>query len=249
MSKRQEIREKRKSEQNRQRFIAIGLMALGALLVAGLLIAPNFAPIGEISTEGVTSRPQADFNMMGDPDAPIKIIEYSDFQCSHCGSFYSSTEGLLVENYVEPGVVHFTYRSMGNWLSDNAGGGSTASRDSIAAAYCAGDQGKFWEYHDVLFINAPFVTGEEYTPRRLFAMAEALDLDAEAFRTCFESGKYESAAQQDYADGLAAGVQGTPSFEIVYVVNGETRRKFLEGAQPYAVFEENIKAALAEMGQ
>jgi protein-disulfide isomerase len=249
VSKRQEIREKRVAEQARQRMFAIGLMVVGAILIAAILIAPNFTPVGAIITEGAKPRAQANFNSMGDPNAPIKIQEFSDFQCSFCGKFWRETEPLIEEYYVSTGKVYFTYRSMGNWVSANAGSGDTSSQDAIMAAYCAGDQGKFWEYHDVLFLNAPYDTGEKFTVRRLVAMATELGLDEGAFRSCLEGGKYKSLSDADFAEGRLAGVTGTPSFLITYVVNGEEKSILLQGAQPFSAFQQAIESALVEIGE
>lgn len=150
-------------------------------------------------------------------------------------------EQQIIDNYVATGKVYFVYRSMGNMLSDNinrqAGGNNTESRDAAEAAYCAGDQNKFWEYHDILFANQ---TGEgvgDYTQKRLIAFADTLGLNTADFKSCLTGGKYRDRVLQDEKDGNAAGIRATPSF----VING----KVLEGAQPFSAFQVAIEAALA----
>ena len=244
MSKRQEMREKRSRQQRNNRTIAIVLISLGALALAFLLIYPNIKPLGEVVTAEPNLRPQTDRNAMGDPNAPVKIVEYSDFQCPYCRVFWEDTEAQIVENYIKTGKVYFTYRSMGNWVSDNINQSlnttNAESQDAAHAAYCAGDENKYWEYHDMLFTNWNGENEGAFARRRLDAFAETLGLDMAAFKTCMDSDKFMDLVQQDGVDGLQAGVNGTPSF----VING----KLVEGAQPFSVFQQEIEAALAAAG-
>ncbi len=241
MSKRQMLREKRRKAAVRNRWITIGLVVAGALLVAFALIAPNLKPVGEIAVATSSPRPMANDNSMGDPNAPIKIEEFSDYQCPYCRRFSLETEPQLVETYIATGKVYFTYRSFGEFIGPE-------SRAAAEAAYCAGEQNKYWEFHDILFANHTGENVGDYTDRRLLAFAETLDLDIGAFRSCFENGKYRQRVDQDYADGSAAGVQATPSFVLTYVVNGETRQSIIAGAYPFSEFQKQIEDALAEMG-
>ena len=241
-SKRQILREKRQKQQKKRQMITIGLIVLGAGLVAFAMIYPQFKPIGEVVVPDANPRPMAEMNTMGDPNAPVTIIEYSDYQCPYCGRFSDETEDLIIKNYVETGQVYFIYRSMGNFLSASIGrsGGpsGTESQDAAEAAYCAGDQNMYWEYHDILFAN---LTGEAvgaFAPRRLEAFGEALNLDMDAFNDCLDSGKYRDKVAQDGIDGTADGVTGTPAFFV--------NDQFISGAQPYEVFREAIEAELAK---
>ena len=205
MSKRQAMRAKRERQARMQRLGMIGIIVVGALLVAVALIYPNLKPVGEVAAANSGERPMANDNAMGDPNAPIKIEEFSDYQCPYCARFYEETEAQIVDTYVATGKVNFVYRSFGNFIGPE-------SQAAAEAAYCAGDQNKYWEYHDILYANQ---TGENvgaYTDRRLQAFAEALSLDMNAFNDCVNSGKYSDRANQDYLDGSAAGVTGTPAF-------------------------------------
>jgi predicted DsbA family dithiol-disulfide isomerase len=83
----------------------------------------------------------------------------------------------------------------------------------------------------------------------LQAFAGELSLDMEAFNACFNSGKYSDQVDQDKADGIAAGVTGTPGFLLTYTVNGEEKTRFINGAQPFSVFQTQIEGALTEIGQ
>lgn len=241
MSKRQLLREKRRREEQRNRLISIGVIVLGALIIFAVLIYPNVKPV-DITAATSFERPKVDFNSTGDPDAPITIIEYSDYQCPYCRRFADDTERQLVETYVTSGQVYFIYRSLGLFIGPE-------SQDAAEASYCAGDQGKFWEYHDILFANHTGENVGDYVNRKLQAFAEALSLNMDAFNSCLNSGKYEELVTQDGIDGTAAGIQATPSFVLSYTVNGETKTKIIEGAQPFSVFQAEIEAALVEIGQ
>lgn len=240
-SKRQAMREKRQRQERVQRLGMIAVIVVGALLVAFALIYPNFKPVGEITNADSAERPMANDNAMGNPDAPIRIEEFSDYQCPYCARFYEETEWQIAQSYVADGTVYFLYRSFGNFIGPE-------SQAAAEAAYCAGDQNKYWEYHDILFSNQ---TGENvgaYTDRRLQAFGEALSLDMDAFSECFASGKYADRVAQDQIDGKAAGVTGTPAFVITYTVDGQEKQRFISGAYPFSEFQTQIEEALAEMG-
>ncbi len=248
ISKRQLRRQKMQRAQTRTRLVTLSLVSLGALLVAFVLIYPNLKPVGAISTAAPLARPNPQANAAGDPNAPIKIEEFSDFQCPYCARFTETTEPGLLETYVATGQVYFVYRSMGEWIGPE----SVAAAE---AAYCAGDQNKFWEMHDIIFANHTGENVGDYTARRLKAFAETIGLDAGQFNSCFDGGKFSDQVRQDQRDGLAAGLQGTPFFLFTYTVNGETKTRTLAGAFPLNDpgsandFKRVIDAALADMGQ
>jgi protein-disulfide isomerase len=242
MSKRQMRKEQIRRKEKQSRMLAIVLITLGALFLAFLVIYPSFKPVGDVTTPAEITRPNADFNTAGDPNAPITITEYSDFQCPYCRIFFENTEELLMQQFVEPGTVYFVYKSVGAFIG-------AESKAAAEAAYCAGDQGKFWEMHDILFANQ---TGENvgaYSDRRLEAFADELGLDRGQYDECISSGKYDELTDQDAADATAAGIQATPSFILSYEVNGETQTRVIQGAQGIDVFAQEIEAALADMGK
>lgn len=247
-SKRQERRERMHQRERRNRLLTIGIIIVVAAFLVFAVVWPQIRPIAEVVAAEPNPRPDAERNTAGVADAPIKIEEFADFQCPFCERFFEQTEPLLIEHYVSTGKVHFVYRSMGNWVSRNVGGGRTESQDAAAAAYCAADQGKFWEMHDALFAN---VLGEDvgsFTDRRLGAIAEKVGLDMTEFNDCYGSGKYADQVQQDMDDGLAAGINGTPGFLITYTVNGETKTKTISGAEPFSTFQQELEAILNEIG-
>lgn len=242
VSKRQARREQIRRKEARGRWLGIGLISLGAIFVAFLFIYPNLKPVGDITTPAVLARPNAKFNAAGDPNAPIKIDEYSDFQCPYCANFYKDTEAQLMDTYVKDGTVYFTYHSFGEFVGPE-------SSAAAEAAYCAGDQNKFWEMHDILFSNQNGENIGGFADRRLVAFAKQIGLDMNKFTPCFDGKNYAALIKKDGADGLADGIKATPSFILSYMVNGERKTKLIEGAQPYDTFSQEIKAALTAMGK
>ncbi len=240
MSKRQMIRERRQRQRMVSRLITIGGIVIAALAFVGLIVWPNIKPV-EIVEITPVARPKADFNAAGDPNAPITITEYSDFQCPFCRKFTEDTEPQLFDTYVATGKVYFVYRTFGSYIG-------AESQATGEAAYCAGDQGKFWEYHDLIFANQTGENVNRYTSRRLDAFAKFLGLDMNAFDSCVKSNKYADRVFQDGKDGVAAGITATPTFIITYAVNGETKTRRIEGAQGFDAFQSEIEGALAEMG-
>jgi protein-disulfide isomerase len=220
-SKRQERREKMRQQEQRRRLLTIGLITIGAALLVFAVIWPQLKPVAEIVAADPGTPPNANDNSMGDPNALIKIEEFSDFQCPFCERFYQETQPLLRQYYIDTGKIQFVYRSFGNFVSQNVGGAKTESQDAAAAAYCAGEQNKFWEMHALLFANVLGENAGSFTDRRLEAIAEKVEgLDMDQFRSCYSSGKYEDRVQQDSKDGQAAGITGTPGFIVTYTVNG-----------------------------
>lgn len=187
--------------------------------------------LGNILIPESKTYPFADVNRMGNPDAPVKIIVYSDFQCIYCMYYWKDTEPQIIENYVTSGQVYYEYYSYGDFLGPE-------SATAAEAAYCAADQGKFWEYHDILFLNWAGEGSGDFSLNRFRGYADALGLNVKEFSDCLENGKYKSRVGQDVTDAQTNDVRATPSF----LING----KLVEGAQPFSVFKSEIEKALGE---
>ncbi len=220
-------------------------MVLAAVLIIPSLQKAN-APVGEIVQITPVAPFDAKFNAMGNPNAPVKIEEFADFQCPYCKEFSDTTLKQIEDTYVKNGQVYFVSRSMGNFVSNNIGGNNTESQDAAQAAYCAADQNKYWQYHDMLFANWQGENAGSFTTKRLQAFAQALNLNMNDFNSCLSSHKYQNQVTQDYDAGTKAGVNATPSF----VING----KLVVGALPFSDstqqddFKREIDAALAAKG-
>lgn len=135
-----------------------------------------------------------------------------------------------METYAETGLVRFEYKHF-------AFIGQESVRAALAAE-CANEQGKFWEYHDMLFANQQGENQGAFSDDRLMAFAEAIGLDMDQFRSCYRSGKYADVVEAERREGQAMGVRSTPTI----FVNGQ----MIEGAQPFEVFQEIIEAELAK---
>ena len=162
--------------------------------------------------------------IMGSEDAPVTMIEFSDFECYYCGKFYTETLPQLKTNYIDTGKVRFVYRDYPLAMHQNA-------QKAAEAAECAGEQGKFWEYHNKLLENQNALDNES-----LKQYAKDLGLNEAQFNTCLDSGEMTSEVQKDFSDGASYGVTGTPTFFI--------NDQKLVGAKPYSSFESAIEAEL-----
>ena len=226
--------------QVRNRLIAIGLIVLGAVLVALFLILPTLRPVDVVTVTPLT-RSQVDFNTAGSADAPVKLDEYSDFQCPYCARFSTQTEQAILDAYVDPGKVLFTYHSVGEFIGPESAdrlrrptvpatrtssGSTTTTSSAISAAR----------------------TPAGSVARRLTAFAEALDLDTTQFNSCFNNGKYRNMVLQDLSDARTLGIQSTPTFIISYQANGQTVTDVIRGAEAFSVFQQKLDAALAAAG-
>ena len=173
---------------------------------------------------------------LGKKDAPVTIIEFSDYQCPFCRQFVEATLPALKKEYVESGKLRYVFR---DFPLDQI---HPQARQASEAARCAGDQGKYWEMHDLLFQNQ-----QALQPEQLKTYAGRLHLDETAYGACLEGGKHGALVQQNYNEGLAAGVRGTPSFFL-----GKTRADdtiegvLISGARPLNDFRQEIERALGE---
>jgi protein-disulfide isomerase len=247
-SKRQEFREKRRRAELRNRWIVIGAITIIAILIVGAFAYYELQPVAAIQKADTRTRPNVNRNSTGDPNAPVKLTEFSDFQCPYCKQFWTSTEAQIISAYVTTGKVFYTYRSAGNWVSGNIGDSGFESQDSAMAAYCAADQNKFWEMHDALFTNVLGEDAGSFTSRRLQAIAQNIGLDMNAYNSCYSSQKYANQVTQDGNDAKSSGIQGTPWFVLTYTANGQTQTSIVDGNQPFNIFQQDIDKALAAAG-
>ncbi len=161
-------------------------------------------------------------HIRGDVNAPITIVEFSDFQCPFCSRFHD-TMNEVMENY--PNQVRWVYK---HFPLDSI---HPYAREAAEASECAGEQNKFWEYNDELFDNQLKIRSS-YFPKA----AESVGLNIKQFNKCLDSGKYADKVEEDYQEGIGLGVRGTPGGFI----NG----KEIGGAQPYSVISEMVNDLL-----
>lgn len=172
------------------------------------------------------ARTKVDFDptrLLGRPDAPVMIVEFSEFQCPFCQKVQPTIKNLLAKY---PGQVSLSFRDFPlRQIHPQAQGAAEAAR-------CAGEQGKFWEFHDRLFANAA-----KLDSAALLEHARNLSLDEAKFSQCLSSGKFKPKIEEDLQEMLGAGINGAPAFFI----NGI----FVSGAQNPQVFEKIIESELA----
>jgi protein-disulfide isomerase len=237
MSKREQIRERRKQEQRRTLLTGVIIVAGIALVVSALVILRTQAAISGIVVPDFYDYPdQTSGTTMGNPDAPVHIEEFADFQCSACDFFHEETLAQVVDNYVKSGQVYYTYR---NFPVIDARTARKESQNAALAAYCAAEQDHFWDFHDMLFANRIGENAGSFTIARLEAMADTLGLDS-SFDRCLADQRYIDRLTEDVQIGRDAGVNSTPSF----LING----RLVVGAYPYEQFAVEIEKALAEVG-
>jgi len=174
----------------------------------------------------------------GDPNAPVIVVEFSDFQCPFCSRFYQQTLPLIQENYIDTGKIKFVYRDLPlDSLHPNA-------RLTHIAAECADEQEKFWEYHDVLFDKQSQWQRLSSTdlPITLTQYAADLGIQTASFETCLESEEMANEVKKDVADATKYGSTGTPTFFVGTEEDGFIK---LVGAQPFAAFEAAIENYLS----
>ena len=243
MSKRQEIRARRQRAKLRNRTLVIGLVALVAIAFVALLVLPGLLPQKAVTLTPIAPRPTSvamNQTSIGNPAATVKIDAWEDFQCSGCEYYTKDIELQIMTNYVETGKVLYTYHF---YPFIDQGSPTQESHQSANAAMCAAAQGRFWDYHDMLFANWQGENLGGFADNRLVAMAQSLKLDMTAFNQCFQAKTYAAQIEQDYQAGQAMGVTSTPAV----FVDGQTVVS-KAGAQmipSYDEFAAALDAALA----
>ncbi|RPI87799.1 MAG: DsbA family protein [Chloroflexi bacterium] len=221
-TKREEVRARRRRQQMLTRLAVIAVIGGVVLLLVGLIVLPPIlqsirdarAPVGEIVQITPFPYPESDGKTMGDPNAPVRIDVYEDFQCPACGNYSTNTERQIIEEYIETGEVYYVYHHF-PFIDDISV--SKESDQAANASMCAAEQGRFWDYHDILFTNWSGENEGAFRDNRLLAFAEELDLDMDQFEACFDENRYEDVVNEDIASARSLGVDSTPSV----FVNGE----------------------------
>lgn len=227
----------------------------GAIIIAGFIIAlaiflKDAQPPQE--TIKIPTNPQ-DFGtlapisdkepVLGNANAKLTIVLYEDFQCPFCGRFFSDAEKMIKDDYVAKGKVRLVYRDfafLGQYVKPYV----TAKDESInsaEAARCAGDQGKFWDYHDYLFTHQNGENEGGFNDTNLKSFAQILGLNTTSFNQCLDSNKYEQAVINSNSEAKQAGVTGTPKG---FILKGGTIVDTIDGAQPGNIVKAQLDALL-----
>jgi protein-disulfide isomerase len=169
--------------------------------------------------------------VLGSKSAPYSILEFGDFQCPTCDYWYKTQEKIIVQNLVNPGKAKLVWFDFIIYNSD--------SRLAASAAYAAGEQGKFWEFHDLLYANQGQANSGWATQQLMTSFAQQLGLDLTAFTQSMTVGKYNSLLDANFRAGEQVGINGTPTF---FVVGPAGQFVTVVGAQPFSTFQQAINS-------
>jgi protein-disulfide isomerase len=200
--------ERQKTRQRQRQYLLIGVIVVVAVVLIGLFALSNLPSEAPMPLtldryanleQGVTNE---GFPVLGNPDAPVEVVEYASFSCTHCEEFHETSFPELLAR-VTQGQIRLVYIPLEQGSVPNAEGANRA-------ALCAGEQGKFWEMHDVLFHWHNLFGNIAFQGNRIPTGAEALGLNMDAFNTCFNS----SAISDLLTSALAEGITSTPTFKV-----------------------------------
>jgi protein-disulfide isomerase len=223
----QELRRELETLKEGQAAIRRDLEELKRLLTQGRAGAPE---------PQVTELPMhPDTPMKGSPQAPLVLVEFSDYQCPFCARHFRQTMPELERDYIGPGKLRYAFR---DFPLDSIHPQAT---EAAIVARCAGDQGKYWAMHDRLFAEQTTIAEKDWA-----AHARAVGVDEAKLKQCVDGRTHAAAIRRDLTEGLRAGIRGTPMFFLGTLDSeGKTLKilGILRGAQPYAAFREAIEAA------
>ena len=171
--------------------------------------------------------------ILGDPNAPITLVEFGDYQCHYCNVFFQSIEKDILKNYVDTGKVKIIFKDY-----------NIIGEDSVIAsqgAHCANDQGLFWEYHDILYSNWTGENNGWASPENLAIFAQQIGLNMNKWSECMKKGSHSQIILKSNDDARALELTGTPAF---FIINSEGKVSKLFGAQPFEVLKKIFDSQL-----
>jgi protein-disulfide isomerase len=175
----------------------------------------------------------------GTKDAKLIVMEFSDYQCPFCGRFFSQVYSKINDEYVKPGKVMYVFRDFPVQSKH------PQAFKAAEAAHCAGDQGKYWEMHDLLFSNQKALMVDD-----LVKYADKLRLDRSAFKKCLDDGKHATQVRESFEEGIKASVRGTPTFFLGVTDSNAVDMKpiaVIRGAQPHDQFKKILDSLLTSL--
>jgi len=208
----------------KKKFFAIPVAA-AVIAVSIFVFYPNQSQSGQ-SPDSAQALVENGSPVLGDPNAKITIVEWGDYQCTYCHLFHQNTKDQIIQQYVDTGKVNFVFRDF-----------PLNGADSVLAAeaaYCAGDQNKYWQYHDELYNNWGGENTGWVNQKSLDKFANDVGLDLGQFNQCLGDKKYENKVLENQKFGEQIGINATPSF----IIFNDKKAMKLEGAQPISAFEQ-----------
>jgi len=214
------------------------IIAIIAVFVsAGIILSVYSSFTGEESINLDMNRMHGSINtslgspIMGLKAAPITIVEFGDYQCPNCKAWFLNTKPNIIESFIDTGKVKLIFMDI-----------AFLGKDSLPAAmatYCAEEQGKYWEYHSVLYTNQQGIDTGWADSANLKNFAFDLGLDMDLFVSCFDSGKFENRVQFNTNIANESGVKATPTFVIL---DSKGNQETVIGPQPFSVFKNIIES-------
>ncbi|MDC0155314.1 DsbA family protein [Nitrosopumilus sp.] len=219
-------------------------LAIGAVIASIAIVAVMFGLNGALDESELAIKPTPEMDSIGpteitmetfvengstvygDPNAPITLVEFGDYQCHYCNVFFETIEGDIITNYVETGKVKIIFKDYNIIGSDSV--------NASHGAHCAKDQGMFWEYHDILFSNWTGENNGWASPENLTLFAEEINLDMDKWVKCMNEKPHSKTILTSNEDAKKLQITGTPAF---FVINSDGQVSKLFGAQPFEVFE------------
>jgi protein-disulfide isomerase len=241
-------RVERERKRRQQRLLVVGVSVAAVVVVVALILLNSLGggddepSVADVPTFQAGSRTPSDsgvtaegFPYVGSPDAPVKLIEFSDYFCGHCGRFTAEKAPQIEEEYVSTGQVQHIvqYHALGK----------DARLSVVEAVACAADQGHFFDFHRLLFTRQQELGGTPTTQWRdlLMQYAQQIGLDQTAFEACWDRGEHQGQIIASIDEARRLGISSTPAF----LING----RLVVGNQPYETFQAAIEEALAEAAQ
>ena len=227
------------------RLIPIIISAIAIALVVGIGFPSYYAQVVEIQEfrDKNIAMKKADRSILsleyaspilGSAEAQVSIVEFGDYQCEMCHSWFHNTRGTIIDNYVDTGKVNIVFVDLAFLGSD--------SPVAAQATHCANEQGKYWEYHSILYYKQEGIDNGWASKNMLKEYANELKLDSDQFASCIDSAKYAKNVQNSYNAAVKMKVSSTPTFYLFDHENGMVEK--ISGAQPLSVFVKTIDSML-----
>ena len=219
-------------------------LAIGAVIASIAIVAVVFGLNGTFDESELAIKPTPEMDsigpteitietfvengspVLGNPNAPITLVEFGDYQCHYCHVFFESIEGKIMKKYIETGKVKMIFKDY-----------NIIGKDSVKAsqgAHCANDQGLFWEYHDILYSNWTGENNGWASGANLANYAQDIGLEMNQWTDCMSQQKHSKTILDSNEDAKKLQLTGTPAF---FVINSDGQVSKLFGAQPFEVFE------------
>ena len=219
-------------------------LAIGAVIASIAIVAVMFGLNGTFDESELAIKPTPEMDsigpteitmetfvengspVLGNPNAPITLVEFGDYQCHYCHVFFESIEGKIMKNYIETGKVKMIFKDY-----------NIIGKDSVKAsqgAHCANDQGLFWEYHDILYSNWTGENNGWASGANLANYAQDIGLEMNQWTDCMSQQKHSKTILDSNEDAKKLQLTGTPAF---FVISSDGQVSKLFGAQPFEVFE------------